>query len=304
MKNTKFVLLALTALLAFGFLVACADGEDKEVIKEVVGIPGGAIVGSGTGYRPVTPVVLAVKFDGDTVLSYTVLAHNESTGTGFGYGLPAVGTAIVASDHSPVGTRWSNLTTKFVSKTAPISVVATGIDATATSNANSDVCTGATYSWSGIARAINNAHSKVSGGTGTATGVGTGYSNNNGTGFDIELSATFSGNTVTSYTITKHNESSGTGTGYNLPTNAVASLRDSGATHMNLSWPILLTLFNGRTLPLKDGTAKNGTDITASTVRTLQALKDAAAADAVTGATYSYAAFATAINAAYDASKF
>jgi hypothetical protein len=320
MKNTLRVLLALTALLAFGFLVGCANEvEDKDTIYEPT-LHNGTFIGSGVGYRPNFPILLSVNIEDGVVKSYRVLAHNESTGTGYGYGLLLAGTPITASDHSPVGTNWPNLTTKFVGKSAPITV-GTNTDigyndppTNSSPKANTaaaalDAVAGATYSWSGIARAINDAYTTLGGPTGTATGHGDGYSSRSGghapasNRFEIEVEATFSGGTVTAYTITKHNESSGTGTGYTYaypggtaPLAPIDTAYANARTGIPNAFLSLLTKFNGRNLPLTVGPY---TDIGTGKPNTVDA-----ATDAVVGATYSWTGFSNAINDAYARSKY
>jgi uncharacterized protein with FMN-binding domain len=117
----------------------------------------------------------------------------------------------------------------------------------------------------------------------TYSGEGIGYHNRPGqTGANIVLDVTFSGNTVTGYTIKSHKESSGVdGLGGLANRPAVATV-----------WPNLWTAFKGETVPITGVVANpaSGTNPNAAL----------AALDAVSGATYSWTGFVEAINDAYS----
>jgi uncharacterized protein with FMN-binding domain len=116
----------------------------------------------------------------------------------------------------------------------------------------------------------------------TYAGEGAGYHNRNGSGVDIKLDVTFSGNTVAGYTITSHNESSGVdGLGGVANRPAVAAV-----------WPILWTVFQGKTVPINPSTVVSSNNYPANTA--------AAALDAVAGATCSWTGFARAIDDAWS----
>jgi uncharacterized protein with FMN-binding domain len=291
MKNTLLVLSALIAILAFGFLVSCAP-EAETKTEYITGLPDGVYRGSGSGYnsRPVTqgtlPIVLDVVFTGNTVTSYTVVTNGESNGSLDGS---------TVADHAPVGSIWPTLTGSspttgpFIGKTVPIAVANNPPDkgdhvpaAANTAAALLDGVSGATFSWTGFANAINDAYTSgaiVYRGTSGAGGNTGGYNSST----PIVLDVTIASGAVVSYSLVSHGESSGPdGLGGVTARPGVAAV-----------WPTLLTLFNGENLTSLIVTNwASGTDRTNATAQ--------AATDAVSGASRSRVGFSNAIKDALD----
>jgi uncharacterized protein with FMN-binding domain len=136
-----------------------------DALKKASVATGTGVAGSGLGYHSTTPIVLSVTFADGILGSYTITSHNESVGGIDNGGAAAARAAVVA--------QWPDIKTIFAAKTLPLAIANAWADNTAaagtdlgTGSVNGgidavDALTGATYSWTGFAKAINDAYSKV-----------------------------------------------------------------------------------------------------------------------------------------------